>query len=117
VAILLFGVELEILKEASTAEHDKFFQEAALAHRARAECLRLADKPAAAETDEKYASKLEAEGKKVTAESVKPSSPEPTANATAESPKYQPQASPNHNPSRENSEPKKRGIFRFRGRD
>jgi hypothetical protein len=117
VAILLFGVELEILKEASPAEHDKFFQEAALAHRARAECLRLADKLAAAETDEKYAAKLEAEGKKLTAESAKPSSPEPTANATAEPPKNQPQASPNSNPPRENSEPKKRGIFRFRGRD
>jgi len=116
-AILLFGVELEILKEASAAERDKFFQEAALAHRARAECLRLADKLAAAETDEKYASKLEAEGKKLTAESAKPSSPEATANATAEPPKNQPQASPNSNPPRENSEPKKRGIFRFRGRD
>ncbi|MFL5245690.1 MAG: hypothetical protein ACJ8FY_26645 [Gemmataceae bacterium] len=115
-AILLFGVELEILKEASAAERDKFFREAALAHRARAECLRLADKQAAAEIDEKYASKLETEGKKLTAEAGKPASPEPTATAP-ESPKNQIPASANSNSPREGSEPKKRGIFRFRGRD
>src|SRR5260370_15835511 len=96
--ILLFGVELEILKEASAAEHDKFFQEAALAHRARAECLRLAEKLSAAETDEKYASKLGAQGKKVAAEPIKPPSPAAPTNATAHAPKNPHQPCPQSNP-------------------
>ena len=64
-AILLYGVEVEIVRDTPTVDQGKFLQEAALAHRIRAGCLDQAGKPVEAANDEKYALKLEEEAKKL----------------------------------------------------
>jgi hypothetical protein len=114
-AILLYGVEVEIVRDTPTADQGKFLQEAALAHRIRAGCLEQAGKPVEAANDEKYALKLEKEAKKLVAEKAK----EPIRSAASETitnaPDKNGQAAyqnPN-SPPKDNPQPKKRGLRLF----
>jgi hypothetical protein len=119
-AILLYGVEVEIVRESERPDQAKFLNEAAFAHRIRAGCLELAGKAFEAANDEKYALKLEAEAKKVVADGVK----EPIKTAASEAiptntiqpeKSLQPAVQNTNNPPRDNPPPKRRG--RLFGRD
>jgi hypothetical protein len=118
-AILLYGVEVEIVRDNPTADQAKFLQEAALAHRIRGGCLEQAGKPVEAAGDVRYALKLEEEAKKLVAEKGK----EPIRSAASETVTSNPldkngqQSLQNTtSPQRDNPQPKKRGLRLF-GRD
>jgi hypothetical protein len=68
--VLLFSVELEVLKEVNAPERDKFMAEVSEAYQARSECLKAMGRSEAAQIDIKRAAKLEQEARKL-AEKIK----------------------------------------------
>jgi len=118
-AILLYGVEVEIVRDSQTTDQGKFLREAALAHRMRAECLQLAGKQGEADVDQKYAQKLDAEAKNLIAESGKEpirSAASETITANPPDKNGQPAFQNTNSPPRDNPQAKKRG-FRLFSRD
>jgi hypothetical protein len=118
-AILLYGVEVEIVRDTQTTDQGKFLQEAALAHRIRAGCLEQAGKPVEAANDQKYALKLEEEAKKLVAEKEKEpirSAASETITANPPDKNGQPAFQDTNTPPKDNPQPKKRG-FRLFSRD
>jgi hypothetical protein len=63
--ILLYAVEIEIVRDVETPNRDEFFTEAAQAYRARGACHLARGEPDAARLDAKRADSLEAEAKKL----------------------------------------------------
>lgn len=68
--VLLFAVELEILKDVNAPSRDQFMIEASQAYQARSECLKSLGRSDAAQADIKRAAHLEQEARKL-AEKIK----------------------------------------------
>jgi hypothetical protein len=78
-AVLLYGVEVEILTNLDRPDRADFLPEAARAYRARGKCLEALGRQKAAEADQKRADNLEADAKKL-------ASTPPKGKATATAP-------------------------------
>jgi len=63
--VLLFGIELEILKEVSSPERGKLMAEAATVYRDRGRCLQALARPEAAQSDLKRAAQMDREARQL----------------------------------------------------
>jgi hypothetical protein len=87
-AVLLYGVEVEILTNLESPDRADFFPEAARVYRARGKCLEALGRQKAAQADGKRADDLEAEARKLASKPPKakdvPAQPVQVVNAWTE---------------------------------
>lgn len=109
-ALLLFGVEIEILNESPNPDQAAFLKEAASIYKKRAACLDNLGKDQEAQKDIARAAKLETQAQKFLAQ--KPSLGVQPAATDSVAPQSKPSSS-----NSTNSSDTRRRLFRFRGRD